>query len=102
MKNGKNNDSRPIISMAVSHRIDTPAFGRRAAHGHGTPNGPAGRALNSSTVLVAAAVAFAIPATLFGLFADESGVAAPEAPAAIGLRGSLPIAAIAPEKRSPI
>ncbi|MGD0634380.1 MAG: hypothetical protein ABSA13_08910 [Beijerinckiaceae bacterium] len=93
MKNDKIIDGRPAVSMPVSHRIDAPAFGRRPGHEQGASSRPAARALNSSTVLVAAAVAFAIPATMFGLFSDGSSLSAPEPPAAIGLRGSLPVIA---------
>lgn len=87
--------------MPVSHRIDAATFGRRRGDGNGASSAVAARPLNSSTVLIAAAVAFAIPATLFGLFADGSGLRASETPAAIGLRGSLPATANVPEKRSP-
>jgi hypothetical protein len=101
MKKGKTIKDRPAVSMPVSHRIDAPAFGKRAGNEQRASSPPAripaARALNSSTVLIAAAVAFAIPATMFGLFADGSSVRAPETPAAIGLRGSLPAAASALE-----
>jgi hypothetical protein len=94
MKKGKNLMDRPAILMPVSHRAGAASFGTRAAAGPPVPPSPARipavSGLNSSTLVILSAIAFAIPATLAGLFADEPSVHAPETPVVTGLRGSLP------------
>jgi hypothetical protein len=93
MKQGLTLMDRAAVPMPVSHRIGASAFGTRAdpwCTARPAARVPVTRGLNSFTVLIASAIAFAIPATVLGLVADAPDVKAPEPAAMIGLRGSLP------------